>query len=340
MIRLVGGKMNHVCIIAEAGVNHNGSFELAKRMVDVAKEAGVDYIKFQTFNPKRLVSRFAEKAEYQKETTGDNESQLEMLNKLTLTNENFIELKEYCERVGIGFLSTPFDIESIVFLETFDMDFWKVPSGEVTNLPYLEAIAKTGRSIVMSTGMCDFQEIKNAISILEDNGASDIKLLHCNTQYPTPFEHVNLSAMNTINEVTKKVVGYSDHTQGIEVPIAAVAMGAAVIEKHFTLDKAMEGPDHKASLNPVELKQMVVAIRNIEKAIGDGFKEPSLSEMDNKTVARKSIVANRAIKKGETLSADNLTTKRPGSGISPMKWYEVIGTKAIRNFSEDELIEI
>lgn len=332
--------MRHVCIIAEAGVNHNGSFELAQKMVDVAKEAGADYVKFQTFKPKELVSKFAEKAEYQKKTTDAEESQLEMLRKLTLTNDNFIALKEYCSKVGIGFLSTPFDLDSISFLETFNMDFWKVPSGEVTNLPYLEAIAKTGRKIVMSTGMCSIQEIKSAVTVLEKFSVPEIILLHCNTQYPTPYEHVNLSAMNTIKEATGKAVGYSDHTQGLEVPVAAVAMGATVIEKHFTLDKSMDGPDHKASINPAELKRLVISIRNIEKAIGTGKKELSPSEIENKVIARKSIVASREIKKGEILTDKNMTTKRPGNGISPMQWHMVLGTSAIRNFSEDELIEI
>ena len=332
--------MKHVIIIAEAGVNHNGNFELAKKMVDAAKETGVDYVKFQTFNPNKLVSKYAEKAEYQKETTGSDETQLQMLQKLTLTEDNFLSLRDYCREVGIGFISTPFDLDSIAFLETFDMDFWKVPSGEVTNLPYLEAIARTKRKVVMSTGMCDMNEIQDAIEVLEKNGTTDITLLHCNTQYPTPYEHVNLSAMNSIKDALHKEVGYSDHTQGIEVPIAAVAMGATVIEKHFTLDKNMEGPDHKASLNPSELQQMVVAIRNIEQAIGNGLKEPSSSEMANKGVARKSIVASRNIKQGEVFSEENLTTKRPGTGISPMKWYEVIGKVAVRDFSEDEIIEL
>ena len=332
--------MKHVIIIAEAGVNHNGNFELAKKMVDAAKEAGADYVKFQTFNPKKLVSQYAEKAEYQKKTTGSDETQLQMLQKLTLTEDNFLSLRDYCMEVGIGFISTPFDLDSIVFLETFDMDFWKVPSGEVTNLPYLEAIARTKRKVVMSTGMCDINEIQDAIEVLEKNGTTDITLLHCNTQYPTPYEHVNLSAMNSIRDALHKEVGYSDHTQGIEIPIAAVAMGATVIEKHFTLDKNMEGPDHKASLNPSELQQMVVAIRNIEQAIGNGLKEPSSSEMANKGVARKSIVANRSIKQGEVFSEKNLTTKRPGTGISPMKWYDVIGKIASRDFSEDEIIEL
>ena len=332
--------MRHVIVIAEAGVNHNGSFELAKKMVDAAKEAGVDYVKFQTFNPQKLVSKYAKKAKYQKETTGSDETQLQMLQKLTLTEDNFLSLRDYCKEVGIGFISTPFDLDSIAFLETFDMDFWKVPSGEVTNLPYLEAIARTKRKVVMSTGMCNMNEIQDAMEVLKKNGTTEITLLHCNTQYPTPYEHVNLSAMSTIKDTLHKEVGYSDHTQGIEVPIAAVAMGATVIEKHFTLDKNMEGPDHKASLDPTELKQMVSAIRNIEKAIGNGLKEPSSSELTNKAVARKSIVASREIKQGEILSEYNLTTKRPGTGISPMKWYEVIGKAAARDFSEDEIIEL
>lgn len=332
--------MKHVIVIAEAGVNHNGSFEIAKKMVDAAKEAGADYVKFQTFNPQKLVSKFAEKAEYQKKTTGADETQLQMLQKLTLTEDNFLSLRDYCKNIGIGFISTPFDLDSIAFLEKFEMDFWKVPSGEITNLPYLEAIARTKRKVIMSTGMCDMSEIQDAIDVLEKNGTSDICLLHCNTQYPTPFEHVNLSAMNTIKDALHKEVGYSDHTQGIEVPVAAVAMGATVIEKHFTLDKNMEGPDHKASLDPIELKNMVKSIRIVEKAIGNGVKEPSSSEKANKAVARKSIVASRNIKQGEIFSEENLTSKRPGTGISPMKWYEVIGKVAIRDFSEDEIIEL
>lgn len=332
--------MEHVCIIAEAGVNHNGDINIAKKMVDAAKYAGVDYVKFQTFIPEKLVSKYAEKAEYQKDTTGADESQLLMLKKLTLTNDNFIEIKDYCQKVGIGFISTPFDLESIDFLETFDMDFWKVPSGEITNLPYLEAIAKTKRKVIMSTGMCDMEEINEAVRVLEEIGTPEILLLHCNTQYPTPFEHVNLKAMNTIAEKTGKMVGYSDHTNGIEVPIAAVALGAVVVEKHFTLDKNMEGPDHKASLNPEELAQMTKAIRNIESALGDGSKEPSPSEIANKAVARKSIVAARKIDKGELFTVENITTKRPGSGISPMKWYEVIGKTAERDFMEDEIIKL
>ncbi len=331
--------MKRVCIIAEAGVNHNGNFELAKKMVDVAKAAGVDYIKFQTFIPEKLVAKSAEKAQYQKDTTGETESQLEMLEKLTLSNENFIELKKYCDDIGMGFISTPFDLESISFLETFDMDFWKIPSGEITNLPYLEAIAATGRKVVMSTGMCDISEIKAVVEVLEKNGVKDIELLHCNTQYPTPYEHVNLNAMKTIADATNKAVGYSDHTLGIEVPIAAVALGAQVIEKHFTLDKNMEGPDHRASLEPEELKAMVSAIRNIEFALGMAIKEPTESEISNRKVARKSIVAKTDIKCGDVFTADNLTTKRPGNGISPMRWHEILGQRANKNYEEDELIE-
>lgn len=332
--------MKNVLIIAEAGVNHNGNIEIAKEMALIAKKAGVDYIKFQTFNPKKLVSKNAKKAEYQKETTGAEGSQLQMLQKLSLSQNEFVELRDYCKKINIGFISTPFDLESLDFLEKLDMDFWKVPSGEITNLPYLEAIAKTKRKVIMSTGMCDIDEINAAVELLEKNGTPEIVLLHCNTQYPTPFEDVNLLAMNTIKNATKKEIGYSDHTLGIEVPIAAVALGATVIEKHFTLDKNMEGPDHRASLEPKELAAMVMAIRNIEIAIGDSNKKTSPSEIENKAIARKSIVASKKIAKGEKLTADNITTKRPGNGICPMKWYEILGSVAKRDFEEDELIEI
>ena len=330
--------MNHVCVIAEAGVNHNGNIEIAKKMIDVAKEAGADYVKFQTFIPEKLVSKYAEKAEYQKKNTDSGESQLQMLKKLALTYMDFTDLKKYCEQVGIGFISTPFDLDSINFLNTLDMDFWKIPSGEITNLPYLEAIAKTGRKIIMSTGMSDMKEINEAVAVLEKFGSRDIVLLHCNTQYPTPYEDVNLNAMITIKNATGKMVGYSDHTQGIEIPIAAVAMGAHVIEKHFTLDKCMDGPDHKASLNPIELKEMVSAIRHIEKALGNGEKTITFSESVNRDVVRKSIVAKRDIKQGETLSWDNMTVKRPGNGITPMKWYDLLGTKVNKMYKEDEQI--
>lgn len=328
-----------VIIIAEAGVNHNGSIKLAKKMIDKAKEAGADYVKFQTFVPEKLVSQFAEKAEYQKRETGSSESQLEMLKKLALTQEDFVELKAYCEKRQIGFLSTPFDMESIGFLEGLDMDFWKIPSGEITNLPYLEAIGKTGRKVVMSTGMCEMKEIQEAIQVLEASGAGDITILHCNTEYPTPVEDVNLLAMKQMVDVFHKSIGYSDHTIGIEIPVAAAALGAVVIEKHFTLDCNMEGPDHKASLEPEALKKMVEQIRLVEQALGDGIKVPSESEKKNISVVRKSIVAAVPIQKGERYTEQNLTVKRPGTGISPMKWHEMIGKTAQRAYEKDEMIE-
>ena len=328
-----------VYIIAEAGVNHNGSFALACKLVDAAKEAGADCIKFQTFKSENLVSRTAKKAEYQKKTTGDS-SQQDMLKKLELSFNEFLQLKKYCEQVGICFLSTPFDFDSIDFLNSIDMPFWKLPSGEVTNLPYLLALAKTGKPVVMSTGMCNMEEIQEAIHVLKTNGTKDIKLLHCNTEYPTPFEDVNLKAMQTMHDKFKLEVGYSDHTKGIEVPVAAVALGATIIEKHFTLDRNLEGPDHKASLEPDELAAMVNAIRNIEKSLGTGIKEPSPSEKKNIAVARKSIVAKTKITAGEVFTEENITVKRPGTGISPMKWFEILGTKAVRDFDEDELITL
>jgi N,N'-diacetyllegionaminate synthase len=327
-----------VIIIAEAGVNHNGSMELAKRMVVEAKNAGADYVKFQTFIPEKLVSQYAGKAEYQKKTTGGGGSQLEMLKKLALTEADFVELQAYCREVGIGFISTPFDLQSIAFLDQLHMDFWKLPSGEVTNLPYLEAIGRTKKKVVMSTGMCELDEIRDAIRVLEEAGASDLTVLHCNTEYPTPFCDVNLRAMKQMAEVLKKPIGYSDHTIGIEVPIAAVALGAVVIEKHFTLDRTMEGPDHAASLEPGELKAMVTAIRNIEKSLGDGQKKRTESERRNCEAARKSIVAGRDIRAGEVFTEENLTVKRPGTGISPMKWHEVLGTTAKKDYVSDELI--
>ena len=328
-----------VYIIAEAGINHNGSFELACKMIDAAKEAGADCIKFQTFKTSSLVSRTAKKAEYQKMNTGDD-SQKNMLKSLELSYDEFLTLKDYCDQVGICFLSSPFDIDSIEFLNSLEMPFWKVPSGEVTNLPYLLEISKTGKPVVMSTGMCEMSEIEAAIKVFKENGNNNIKLLHCNTEYPTPFKDVNLKAMQTMRDVFGLEVGYSDHTKGIEVSVAAVALGATIIEKHFTLDRNMEGPDHNASLEPDELAKMVSSIRHIEKALGMGNKTASPSEKKNIMVARKSIVANKAIKAGEELTEDNITVKRPGNGISPMKWFEVIGTKAIRDFEEDELIEI
>lgn len=332
----------HTIIIAEAGVNHNGNYEMALRMVDEAKRAGADYVKFQTAKPELVISSFAPKAEYQKETTGDGESQLEMCKAIHLPLTDYKPLKDYCDKVGIGFMSTPFDLVSIDVLEPLNMDYYKIPSGEITNLPYLRKIAAKGRPVIMSTGMSELPEIEAAMKVLEDGGLKreQIILLHCNTQYPTPMADVNLRAMLDIRNSLRVRVGYSDHTQGIEVPIAAVAMGAEVIEKHFTLNKTLPGPDHKASLEPHELKAMVDAIRNIEQALGDEHKHVSDSERPNIIVARKSIVAARDIKQGEILTEDNITVKRPGNGVSPMLWDEVIGTAAKRDFAYDELIEL
>lgn len=331
--------MGETLIIAEAGVNHNGSFEMAKQLVDRAKEAGADFVKFQTAKLESLVSKHAEMAEYQKKNTGQKTSQKDMLRKLLLSYEDFIKLSEYCKLSEIGFLSTPFDIESIYFLKDL-VPFWKVPSGEITNYPYLVEIAKTSMPVVLSTGMCEISEIDDAVALLKENGTTELTLLHCNTQYPTPYEDVNLHAMETLKNRYGLKVGYSDHTQGIEVPIAAVALGATIIEKHFTLDHTLPGPDHKASLEPQELKEMVRSIRNIESALGSSEKKVSPSERNNIAVARKSIVASRRILRGEILNSDNLTTKRPGTGISPMQWNQIVGTRAVRDFEEDELIEI
>lgn len=327
-------------ILAEAGVNHNGSLNLAKKMIDIAKYCGADIVKFQTGKPENVVSKFAPKAEYQKITTRTDETQLNMVKQISLPMEAFSELKNYCDNKEIEFLSTPFDLESIDYLNDIGMKIWKIPSGEVTNLPYLIKIAKTRKPVIMSTGMCNMREINEAIDVLKENGTEEISLLHCTTEYPAPFEEVNLNAMDTMRKHFEMNIGYSDHTKGIEVPIAAVAKGATIIEKHFTLDKNMTGPDHKASIEPNELKQMVKAIRNVEQALGDGKKRLMPSEEKNILVARKSIVAKKDIKAGERLSEENITTKRPGTGISPMKWYEVIGKRAKRDFREDELIEI
>ena len=332
--------MNETLVIVEAGVNHNGSFETAKRMALAAKQAGASLIKYQTFIPESCISQFAPKADYQAAVTGAGESQLDMVRKLSLSFDAFIELKAYCDAIGIMFLSTPFDLRSVAFLNTLDMPFWKVPSGEITNLPYLLAIARTKKPVVMSTGMCEMEEIAAAIDILKTNGTSDIRLLHCNTEYPTPYADVNLRAMETLRRMFGLSVGYSDHTLGIEVPIAAAALGAAVIEKHFTLDRNMEGPDHKASIEPDELEQMISAIRHIEQAMGDGVKTPSASERKNISIARKSIVAAQDIAAGETFTEENLTTKRPGGGMSPMRWFELLGKKAVRAFERDEWIEL
>jgi N,N'-diacetyllegionaminate synthase len=329
-----------VFIIAEAGVNHNGSIELARKLVDVAVDAGADAVKFQTFKADKIVSKSAQKAEYQKETTDGNESQYEMIKKLELDEEAHHELIAYCNSKDIMFLSTPFDHDSIELLDSLGLEIFKIPSGEITNLPYLRKIGKLGKKIILSTGMSNLGEVEAAIAVLTCCGThrEDIILLHATTEYPCPMEDVNLRAMQTMAAAFGMSVGYSDHTNGIEVPIAAVAMGAIVVEKHFTLDKTMEGPDHKASLEPFELKAMVAAIRNIEKALGDGVKRPSVSEIKNILVARKSITASRTIGKGEMLSEENICVKRPSGGISPMRWDEVVGSVAIRDYHEDERI--
>lgn len=331
--------MNRTLIIAEAGVNHNGSLKTAKELVDLAYESGADIVKFQTAKLESLVSRNAPMAAYQKKNTGVDESQKAMLEKLLLSFEEFEELAQYCEKVGIKFLSTPFDIESIHFLDDMQ-DIWKIPSGEITNYPYLVEIAKTHKKIILSTGMAEISEIEEAIGVLNVNGANDITILHCTTEYPAPYKDVNLRVMKTLKDRFGYPVGYSDHTSGIEVALAAVALGATVIEKHFTLDRNLPGPDHKASLEPNELKAMVSGIRNIELSLGSTEKIVSDVELQNRIVARKSIVAKTRIKTGELFDEDNITTKRPGSGLSPMKWNEIIGTKATRNYEEDELIEL
>ena len=332
--------MNKVFIIAEAGVNHNGSVELAKKLINVACEAGADAVKFQTFKAENLVSTNAKKAEYQKQTTDSQESQFDMIKKLELDVETHKELISYCNSQNIMFLSTPFDHDSIELLNDLGLEIFKIPSGEITNLPYLRHIGKLGKKVILSTGMADIGEIEDALDILIDAGTKkeNITVLHANTMYPTPIEDVNLKAMVTIGNTFEIAYGYSDHTLGIEVDIAAVAMGASCIEKHFTLDKTMEGPDHKASLEPDELIAMVKAIRNIQLALGSSIKKPSKSETPNMEVARKSIVAKTTISKGERFTEDNLAVKRPGNGISPMRWDETIGTIATKGYQEDELI--
>ena len=332
--------MNKTLIIAEAGVNHNGSIDMAKRLIEAAAEAGVDYVKFQTFKSEKLVSRHATKADYQKANTGGEDSQLKMLQQLELSRDDHFLLIEHCKKCGIKFLSTAFDLESIEFLHSLNLDLWKIPSGEITNLPYLRSIAQKGGRVIMSTGMCDLSDIEAALKVLTSNGTPEenITLLHCNTEYPTPWNDVNLRAMHDIAKRFNVPVGYSDHTRGIEVPIAAVALGATVIEKHFTLDNNLPGPDHKASLEPHQLKAMVDAIRHIESALGSGSKQVSESERKNMAIARKSIVAATEIKKGELFTPQNITVKRPGGGISPMKWDEVIGTIASHDYLPDEMI--
>lgn len=332
----------HVTVIAEAGVNHNGDIELARQMVVAAKQAGADYVKFQTAIPELVISTYAPKAEYQKITTGADESQLEMCRKIHLPLSDYAGLKAYCDEVGIGFMSTPFDLVSIDCLAELGMDYWKIPSGEITNLPYLRKIASYGDRVILSTGMSTLDEVENAVKILESNGTGreNIILLHCTTQYPTPFGAVNLRAMEALTTLGCASVGYSDHTQGIAVPVAAVALGASVIEKHFTLDRSLPGPDQTASLEPDELRQMVDEIRQVELALGDGEKKVAEVERPNIEVARKSIVATKFIRKGDVLSEDNLTVKRPGSGVSPMLWDSVIGTIAVADFLPDQPIEI
>lgn len=335
--------MENVFIIAEAGVNHNGLLERAKTMIAAAAAAGVHAVKFQTFVAETLVTRVAVKAGYQQETTGSTESQYEMLKKLELTPSDFRELKVCCEANRVEFLSTPFDLSTIDLLADIGIQKWKLPSGEITNLPYLRKIGSFGQEVILSTGMCDLNEIAAALSVLESAGTpqEQITLLHCNTEYPTPMCDVNLRAMQPLRDAFPRLkgVGYSDHTLGIEVPIAAVAMGATVIEKHFTLDRNLPGPDHKASLEPAELAAMVQAIRNIEVSLGNGKKTPTLSELKNRPIARKSIVAAKGILAGEIFTEENLTVKRPGTGISPMRWDELMGQQANRDYAKDELID-
>ena len=328
-------------IIAEAGVNHNGDINLAKKLVDLAADARVDAVKFQTFITEEIVTRHAEKADYQKENTGNRkESQFEMLKKLELSFKKFREIKTYCDKKKILFLSTPFDHKSVNFLEELEVSAFKIASGEIINFPLLSHIASTGKPIILSTGMSTLEDVEEALGVIYKTQNSKIVLLHCTSDYPAKVEDVNLRAMITMHQSFHLPVGLSDHTPGIEVSLAAVAMGASVIEKHFTLDKNLPGPDHKASLGPQELKDLVKAIRNIGRALGDGIKTPSRSEMNTKLIARKSIVAARNIKKGELLNEHNITVKRPGNGISPMRWNEVLGSKAVRDFEKEELIEI
>ena len=333
---------NKTLIIAEAGVNHNGDLVLAKQLIDAAAEAGADLVKFQTFSANRQVTRTASKAEYQTQTTDKDESHHEMLRRLELNEEMHRKLIEHCALKNIGFFSTGFDIESIDLLVGLGQDQFKIPSGEITNLPYLRHIGRLERTVILSTGMATLGEIESAIDVLEQAGTprADITVLHCTTEYPTPMNEVNLRAMQSIQSAFGVAVGYSDHTPGIEVAIAAVAMGASVIEKHFTMDRSLPGPDHKASLEPEGLTAMVAAIRNIEIALGDGIKRRTQSEARNLTVMRKSLLASQTIRAGDIFSTENITVKRPGTGISPMRWDEVIGRTASREFSEDDLIDL
>lgn len=331
---------NKTMIIAEAGVNHNGDINLAKQLIQKSAEIKADIIKFQTFTPESLATKFAQKASYQKQRFANESSQIEMLQKLHLSESAYSDLQAECKKCKIEFLSSPFDIRSIDFLAKIGVSRWKIPSGEITNYPYLKKISELEGQIILSTGMANLGEIEAAIRVLDPASKRDLIILHCNTEYPTPFDDVNLNAMITLKREFGFPVGYSDHTNGIEVAIAAVAMGAIVIEKHFTLDKTLEGPDHKASIEPHEFGRMVQAIRNIERSLGNGIKKPSPSESKNIPVVRKSIVASRQIEKDEIFTSDNITTKRPGTGISPMRWQEVIGKKAGKTYNQDELIEL
>ena len=332
--------MSRVYIIAEAGVNHNGSIELAKKLIDAAAQAGADAVKFQTFEAEKLVSKHAEKAEYQKKTTGTAESQLDMIKKLELTYEDHLELVNYCKERGIEFLSTAFDDDSVEFLKSLNLTYWKIPSGEITNLPYLRKIGAMNGRVLLSTGMTTLGEVEEAIDVITKAGTAreNITVLHCTTEYPAPIDDVNLLAMVTMGRAFGLPYGYSDHTEGIAVPIASAALGASVVEKHFTLDRTMEGPDHKASLEPEALAEMVKAIRLVERALGDGIKRVTESEAKNITVARKSIVAARRISKGAVITEADITTKRPGNGISPMEWDRIVGSVATRDYEVDEVI--
>ena len=334
--------MNRVIIIAEAGVNHNGKLKLAYKLVDVAKKCGADFIKFQTSIPELHISKFAKKANYQTKNTPGDESQLQMCKKITLSYEEFRKLKKYCKKKKIEFLSTPFDLKSIDFLKSLKMKYFKIPSGEITNLPYLTKMAKLKKKVILSTGMANLLEIKEALKILISNGTKkkNITVLQCNTEYPTPLRDANVRAMLTIKKKFKVNIGYSDHTEGIESSLAAAALGAKIIEKHITLKKDLPGPDHKASISPKELKKMIEGVRKITVALGNGVKKVSASEKKNIKIARTSIVAAKEIKKGEKFTTKNLTIKRPGNGISPMQLFKVIGKIAKRNFSEDELIKL
>jgi N,N'-diacetyllegionaminate synthase len=335
--------MKKIQIIAEAGVNHNGNIDRAISLIDVASSAGADYVKFQTFNAEKVISRNASKAEYQiKNTNNKSETQLEMVKKLELSYDDHIVLKKYCDKKKIKFLSTAFDLDSIDLIKQLNVPFFKVPSGEINNLPYLRKSAKLFSSFVVSTGMCNIAEIKKAIDVLIENKIKkkNITLLHCTTEYPTPPQHVNLNAMITLKNDFNLEVGYSDHTEGIEIPIAAAAMGASIIEKHFTLDKTLEGPDHKASLNPDELIKMIQGVRKIEVSLGSNKKSITSVEMKNKLIARKSIVALKPIKIGEIFSEDNITCKRPGDGVSPMEWDKVLGKHSKFNFEIDDKIKL